>query len=149
IRFLQATIRDGHQILRHGHADLHTAIGFVSTVILVGPPDARADSLARRNDEWLAEIVSAPRYAPDPRRILTDSWHAFIKHLDLIFDSLRQLLLKHYPVDVSFTLEFELLVAVCDLRDCQRRLQVDLHLAAGFESLESDLVGSFQTPRVE
>src|SRR6185503_15325391 len=120
------------------------AIGFVGAVIFVGPPDTRADSLAGGDDEMLSEIVAAPGYAADPRRVLTYDRHAFVEYFDLVFDSFWQLLVKHHPIDVSFTFELQLRVAVSDFCDCQRRLQIDLHLVAGFQGFERDDVRAFQ-----
>src|ERR1051325_11969072 len=51
VRFLQTAVGEGNQVLRHGHTDLHSAIRFISAVILVGPPDAGADAFAGRDDK--------------------------------------------------------------------------------------------------
>src|SRR5688572_26851267 len=115
-------------------------------MIFIGPPDTRSDPLASRNDEMLAEIVTSRRYAANPRRALTDGRHAFVKHLDLVVDSLCKLLFKHHPVNIAFTFKLELRVAMSDLCDCERRLQINLHFVSRFQSLESDHVRSFQTP---
>src|SRR6185369_14089491 len=109
-------------------------------MIFVGPPDARSDALSRGHDEILAEIVSAPRDAANPRRILCYGRDSFVEHFDIILDSLRQLLFKRHPIDVSFALEFELRLTVRHLRYGERQLEIDLHLAAGFDGLESDRV---------
>src|SRR6185369_1705433 len=132
------------QILRHGHADLHATIGFVSAVIFVGPPDARADPLTGRDDEVVSKIVTSPRYPANPWWILTDDRNSFVSDFDFVFDSFSEFLFEHYPVDIAFAFEFELLVAVSDFCDCEGRLQVDLHLVSGFYRLESDRVRSFQ-----
>ena len=94
-------------MFRYGDADLHSAIGFVSSVILVGPPDTRADSLAGRHDEMFAKIVASPRDPTNPRWIPAHNRNSFIKHFDLIFRALRKFLFKHHPVDVAFAFEFE------------------------------------------
>jgi hypothetical protein len=87
-------------------------------VIFIGPPDTRANTLTGGDDEMLSEIVSSPGYATNPRRVLTYYWYAFVKYFNFVFDSFGELLVKYYPVDVSFTLEFQLRVAVSDF--CNR-----------------------------
>src|SRR5688572_32922878 len=66
IRLLQTAIRNCDETLRRRHAGPHSAIGFVSTVVLVGPPDTGADTLTGGDDEVLAQIFAAPGDAADP-----------------------------------------------------------------------------------
>src|SRR6185369_3680266 len=89
VRLLQAAVGYGDEVLGHRDTDLHPAIGFVSAMIFVGPPDTRADALARSDDKRLAEIVSSPRDAANPRRIPAYHRDAFVKDFNLIFDSCR------------------------------------------------------------
>src|SRR6185503_18633141 len=110
-------------------------------MILVGPPDTGADSLTGRDDKGLSEIISAPGYPTNPRRIPAYDRHSLVKNFNLVFDAFGKVLLKHYPIHVSFAFKFELRVAVHDLCNCQRRLQIDLHFASGFQSLENYRVG--------
>src|SRR5690349_7302320 len=90
VHLLQTAVGYGDETLRHGDVDLHAAIWFISPVILVGPPDARADALCGRDDEVLAKVVAAPSDAADPWRILRDGRNTFVKNFDLVFDASRQ-----------------------------------------------------------
>src|SRR5215211_6671799 len=117
VRLFQAAVGNAYQVLRHGHTGLHSAIRFISAMIFVGPPDTRPDTLARGDDKMLAEIVSPPRYATNPGRILTHNRNPFVKYFDLVLDTFRKFLVEHYPINISFTFELELRVAVRDFCD--------------------------------
>src|SRR6266516_1147493 len=115
VGLFQAPVRNGNQILRHRYANLHAAIGFISAMIFVGPPDAGSNALTSGNDKRLSKIISSPGYPANPRWIPTDNRNAFVKYFDLVLYSFWNLLFKHYPVDISFSVIFELRVAMGDL----------------------------------
>src|SRR5829696_7338600 len=107
ISLFQAAVRNGDEVVGRRDTDLHAAIRFVRPVIFVGPPDARADALTSSDDKMLSEIVSSPGYATNPRWILTCHRNSFVEDFDYVFDSLRKILVKHHPVDISFAFEFQ------------------------------------------
>ena len=118
VRLFQATVRNSNQVLRHRYANLHSAIGFISAMIFVGPPDTRPDSLTSGNDKRVSQVISAPGYPTNPRRIPTYNRNSFVKYFDLVLCSFWNILFKHYPVDISFSFKFELRVAVDNLCNC-------------------------------
>ncbi len=118
VRLFQTTVRNSDEVVRHGHTDLHSAIGFVGAVIFIGPPDTGADALAGGYDKVISKIVSSPGYAANPRRVFTHNRNAFVKDFDLVLNSFWKIFFKRYPVNISFAFEFELRRAVRDHCDC-------------------------------
>ncbi len=145
---LQPAVRDGSQRLRNCHPDIHATVRFVIAVILVRPPDARANTLARRRDERVALLILAPRETTAPWRARTLAGTAFVEHLHFVFSAGGDTLVQLHPIDVAFTFELHLAAAVHNARDLQWRLQIDLHAIATGQRLERDQVRTLDTLRL-
>ena len=130
------SVRDIDEIVRNRHADLH-ALDFVAPLVLVRPPDARADSFAGGVDPGTASRIFAKREAAESACFEGIPGVVEIDRVDPAgVEGLREI----NEDGAEFALVLQLCRAKEDLVDVERLLEVELDARVVLEHLEADSV---------
>src|SRR6185437_3516679 len=125
--------------IRYGYGDAQT-VRLVGLEILVGPPHARAQSLARGRDPRVACTVVRPYETTVPRRALRDARPAVVEHRHrfAMADRLRRY--ERHEECVPVTPISDLVAILHHAVDFHGDLKIDLHFARRLHDAVRDAV---------